>query len=96
MGVLAEYIFITLAVLGLLYLRKSQPDLPRPIKVNLFYPITFLIVCFFIIAMTLYQIPQESFMCLAVLAAGVPVYYLGVKWKKPESIQKKLGKLNFL
>ena len=33
MGVLAEYIFITLAVLGLLYLRKSQPDLPRPIRV---------------------------------------------------------------
>ncbi len=33
MGVLAEYIFITLAVIGLLYLRKKKPDLPRPIKV---------------------------------------------------------------
>lgn len=92
MGVLAEYIFITLAVLGLLYLRKSQPDLERPIRVNLFYPIAFLIVCFFIIIMTLYQIPMESFMCIAVLAAGVPVYFLGVKWEKPKSIQDKLGK----
>lgn len=90
MGVLAEYIFITGAVCGLLYLRKSQPDISRPIKVNLFYPITFLIVCFFIILMTLYQIPVESFMCIAVLALGIPVYFLGVKWKKPDSIQKKL------
>jgi len=27
------------------------------------------------------------------MAAGVPVYFLGVKWKKPQSIQSKLGKL---
>ncbi len=91
MGVLAEYIFITLAVIGLMYLRKSQPDLPRPIKINLFYPITFLIVCLFIISMTLYQIPVESFMCLGVLAAGIPVYYVGVKWEKPKALQDKIG-----
>lgn len=90
MGVLAEYIYITSAVLGLLYLRKTHPDLPRPIRVNLFYPITFLIVCFFIILMTLYQIPMESLGCLIVLAAGIPVYLVGVKWEKPKSIQKKL------
>lgn len=92
MGVLAEYIFITGAVLGLMYLRKTHPDLERPIKVNLFYPVVFLIVCFFIILMTLVQIPKESCMSLALLAAGIPVYFIGVKWEKPKSIQNKIGK----
>lgn len=91
MGVLAEYIFITLAVAGLMYLRKTQPDLKRPIKVNLFYPSVFLFVCLFIILMTLWQIPGQSLMCIILLAAGIPVYYLGVKWKKPVSVQNKIG-----
>jgi amino acid transporter len=37
MATLAEYLFITLAVVGLLYLRKSRPDLPRPIKVIVYF-----------------------------------------------------------
>ena len=50
-------------------------------------------MCLFIILMTFIQIPKESFICLLLMAAGVPVYFLGVKWKKPQSIQSKLGKL---
>lgn len=77
LGVLAEYLFIAISVAGLLWLRRVRPDLPRPIKVNLFYPITFLIVCIFIILMTLYQIPVESFVCLGIIASGIPVYWAG-------------------
>lgn len=92
-GVLAEYLFIALSVAGLLYLRKKQPNLPRPIKVNLFYPISFLLICLFIILLTLYQKPVESFICLAIIALGVPVFLLGVKWKKPKYVQSRLGKI---
>jgi Flp pilus assembly protein TadB len=74
-----------------LYLRKVRPNDNRPIKVPLFYPITFLIACCFIILMTVITTPVDSFLCLAIIAAGIPVYYLGVKWKKPKSIQKKIG-----
>jgi L-type amino acid transporter 5 len=93
MGVLAEYLFISTSVAGLLWLRKKQPNTHRPIKVNLFYPITFLIVCMFIIIMTFIDIPFESFCCLGVIAAGIPLYYLGVKWDKPKSLQAKLDKV---
>ncbi len=93
MGVLAEYLFISTSVAGLLWLRKKQPNVYRPIKVNLFYPITFLVVCLFIIIMTFIDIPFESFCCLGVIAAGIPLYYLGVKWDKPKSLQKKLDKV---
>ena len=92
-GVLAEYLFIALSVGGLLYLRRIQPDTPRPIKVSLFYPISFLIICLFIILLTLYQKPIESFVCLAIIGLGVPVFLIGVKWKKPKSVQSKLGNL---
>lgn len=95
-GVLAEYLFIALSVAGLLHLRKIQPNAERPIKVSLFYPITFLLICLFIIFLTLYQKPIESFVCLAIIALGVPVFLLGVKWEKPKSIQSKLGKLKYL
>ena len=33
LAMLAEYIFIGGTVAGLLYLRRSKPDMPRPIKV---------------------------------------------------------------
>jgi len=93
LGVLAEYLFIALSIAGLLWLRKKRPDLPRPIRVSLFYPYSFLIVCCFIILVTLIQIPKESFICLGIIASGIPVYLIGVKWKKPKAIQNKLDKL---
>jgi len=90
MGVLAEYLFISLSIGGLLLMRKTRPNAHRPIKVNLFYPISFLFVCLFIIIMTFIDIPFESTCCLLVIASGVPVYYLGVQWEKPKTIQDKL------
>jgi len=41
--------------------------------------------------LTLYQKPVESIICLAIIALGIPVFWLGVKWEKPKSVQKKLG-----
>lgn len=92
-GVLAEYLFIALSIAGLLWLRKKRPDLSRPIKVSLFYPYSFLIVCLFIILVTFVQIPLESFICLGIIGSGIPIYIIGVKWQKPKPIQDKLGKL---
>lgn len=43
--------------------------------------------------MTLVQIPFESFCCLAIIALGIPVYGIGVVWKKPKKIQEKFGKI---
>ena len=41
--------------------------------------------------MTFFTIPKDSLMCLGVIFAGIPVYFLGVKWKKPKAIQDKLS-----
>lgn len=36
-------------IAGLLYLRYTKPDMPRPIKVNLAIPVVFLICVFFLV-----------------------------------------------
>jgi amino acid transporter len=91
-NVLGQYLFMLQSVLGLLYLRKTQPKAPRPIKVSLFYPYSFLIICLFIIVLSFYQKPIESFFCIGIIALGIPIYWVGVRWPKPKPIQKKLGK----
>ncbi len=49
-----------------------------------------MIVCIFIIIVTFFTIPKDSFLCLGVILAGIPVYIVGVKWKKPKSVQSKI------
>ena len=70
-----ESFFITLSVGGLLYLRYyvataqpfptchyrwKQPDLERPIKVNIVLPIVFFVVCSFLILMPIFEEPEVS------------------------------------
>jgi hypothetical protein len=45
--------------------------------------------------MTIYDKPFDSLLCLLILAAGIPVYYIGVKWKKPKEFQDKIGNTVF-
>ena len=64
-------------------------------KVNLFFPIAFLLGCIFIIAMTVIITPGDSLLCLVVILAGVPVYYIFVVMKKPKYLKDKIGEFLF-
>lgn len=84
-----ESLFIAVSVAGLLYLRYKQPDRPRPIKVSLVLPIGFLIVCGFLVLLPLYVSPKLVGVDMAIIAAGVPVYFFFIRWKKkPMWLQK--------
>ncbi|CAG0878935.1 unnamed protein product, partial [Darwinula stevensoni] len=48
------------SVVGLLRLRRSRPDAPRPIKVNLIWPILFILACLFLIIMPLISDPKPT------------------------------------
>jgi L-type amino acid transporter 5 len=92
-----ESLFIGISVAGLLWLRWKRPDMERPIKVNLFFPIFFMIIMSFLIIFPLFYSPFECLMGLALTATGVPVYILGVLWtKKPKSIQNFIAKTTLL
>ncbi|CAG9098624.1 hypothetical protein JYU34_002426 [Plutella xylostella] len=80
------------SVVGMLWLRHSKPDIPRPIKVNILVPYLFLLAigCLVIIP-AIYQ-PKDTAIGVAILLSGVPIYYLCVKWKtKPESYHTVSG-----
>merc|ERR1711909_220576 len=91
-----ESMFILVTILGLLYLRYTRPDLPRPIRVSLGIPILFLLICTFLVFMPLYVRPVEVGMGLLITACGVPVYMLCVWWKKkPQWFKNLLYALGF-
>jgi len=77
-----ESMFVLWSVAGLLYLRWTRPDMNRPIKVNLIFPIAFLFICSFLVFMPLYVRPLEVGLGLIITAGGIPIYLLGVRWKK--------------
>ncbi|XP_055705643.1 Y+L amino acid transporter 2 [Phlebotomus papatasi] len=70
-----EALFILISISGLLYLRKTQPDAKRPIKVNLILPLTFLLTCGFLVISSCYVSPFEVGIGTAIILSGIPVYY---------------------
>ncbi|CAF0937698.1 unnamed protein product [Brachionus calyciflorus] len=88
-GVFTETLFIAISLSSIFYFRYTRPDANRPIKVNLIFPVLFLIVCLFLLVLTLYQFPNEVFFGLLLVISGVPIYYLTIVWKKkPKFLEK--------
>ncbi|KAF6736670.1 Cystine/glutamate transporter [Oryzias melastigma] len=74
----SRWFFIALATLGMLIHRYRFPLLPRPFKVPLIIAVTFTVVCFFIVGLSLYSDPWNTGRSCALTLTGVPVYYLTV------------------
>uniref|UniRef100_A0A8C7X5W7 Si:ch73-352p4.8 n=1 Tax=Oryzias sinensis TaxID=183150 RepID=A0A8C7X5W7_9TELE len=75
----SRWFFIALATLGMLIHRYRFPLLPRPFKVPLIIAVTFTVVCFFIVGLSLYSDPWNTGRSCALTLTGVPVYYLTVQ-----------------
>jgi amino acid transporter len=90
-AMLLAYIFNILCVIVLLHLRKTIPNEPRPFKVNLFFPIVFLILCTILTCMICVIFTKEAVLCLIFITSGLPVYYVCTKIKKPAAIQNKIS-----
>ncbi|CAH0697017.1 unnamed protein product [Spodoptera exigua] len=72
----ATWLSIGAAVLCLPVLRYTQPNLERPIKVNLFFPVIYIICTILVVAFPAFASPAETGVgCLMILTA-VPVYLL--------------------
>ena len=71
------WIFMGLAVAGVIVLRKKRPDLPRPYKAW-GYPVTpilFILAMVFLTVNSLIQTFWNSFAGLGIIAIGIPVYF---------------------
>jgi L-type amino acid transporter 5 len=91
---IVESFFMMLSVSGLLYLRWKKPDIMRPIKVNIIFPILFVLICLFLIIFPCFDTPLVVGIGALITLSGMPVYYFGVVDQyKPLVYQNVMGKL---
>ena len=75
-----------LAVLGVMVLRATQPELPRPVRAWA-YPVTpvlFLLINAWMLVHIMIQRPEESLAGLATVAVGLVVFLVSPKRKEME------------
>lgn len=90
---IVESFFVMLSVAGLLYLRYTQPKLPRPIKVNLLVPIAFVSICLFLIILPIVDTPIALCCGALITLSGVPFYYFGIVRKdQPQGFRNMMSK----
>lgn len=78
----AYWLCITAAIIALLWLRRTQPDLARPIRVNLLVPIVFLVFCLALVITPLFTKFWEFFFGLVLTLSGIPLYFVCIKWRQ--------------
>ncbi|XP_047347061.1 large neutral amino acids transporter small subunit 1 isoform X1 [Vespa velutina] len=88
----ATWLSIGVSVLCLPWLRWAQPNLPRPIKVNLAFPIVYIIATLFVTVVPMYITPLETGYGCLMISSSVPVYFAFIAWKnKPKFFVKGVG-----
>jgi len=87
----ATWVFIGLAVFCVPYLRWKHPEWDRPIRVNLFFPIIYIIATIFICGLPMIITPVETAMGLGMIATGIPVYFIFVAWRNRPPIVMKFS-----
>nr|XP_019969125.1 PREDICTED: large neutral amino acids transporter small subunit 2 [Paralichthys olivaceus] len=92
-----NYLFYGVTVAGQIVLRIKQPDMYRPIKVSLVWPVIYLLFWAFLLVFSLYSEPLVCGIGLAIMMTGIPVYFLGVYWEnKPQCFDTIIGKMTLL
>ncbi|XP_023619455.1 large neutral amino acids transporter small subunit 2 isoform X2 [Myotis lucifugus] len=76
-----NYLFYGVTIAGQIVLRWKKPDIPRPIKISLLFPIIYLLFWAFLLVFSLWSEPVVCGIGLAIMLTGVPVYFLGVYWQ---------------
>lgn len=58
-------------------------------QVSILLPLIFFVICTFLVTLPIYVSPVEVGVGVAIILAGIPVYYVFIYWKnKPEWLTK--------
>lgn len=84
-----EASFAVLAVSTVLTLRYKFPDTSRPLRVQTWIPVIYLLMSTLLIVAPIYESPYEALLGTAILCSGIPVYYLTVNRKNQSALYKE-------
>ncbi|EMC96741.1 hypothetical protein BAUCODRAFT_70153 [Baudoinia panamericana UAMH 10762] len=85
----ASYLFYFAAVVGLITLRIREPELERPYKCWIVTPVVFCCVSLFLVSRAIFAKPGQALIVFVFIAAGVPLYWWRVGWRKAGSGRKR-------
>lgn len=88
----ALWLSIAACVSGLIYLRFTRPEIPRPIKVNILIPIVFTIICLGLVLVPSISEPENLAINIAITLSGIPFYLICVKWQNKPAGYQRLSK----
>ncbi|XP_050718094.1 uncharacterized protein LOC126999491 [Eriocheir sinensis] len=101
--VLINYMGFTSNLMGVacigsfFWFRVKKPDLARPIKVWIGFPVIYIVLSACLCVFPVVQQPWQALAALVILGTGIPVYYLLVKrQKKPECLATAMDKITFV
>jgi amino acid transporter len=77
---LGEYSFFFLAVLGAIILRCREPELRRPYKVFIAFPVIFIVVSGFVVIRGALFAPLQAGIIVGVWAVGLVFYWVKRRW----------------
>ncbi|XP_036328392.1 Y+L amino acid transporter 2-like [Rhagoletis pomonella] len=86
------WLSVVVSIAGMLWLRHSKPNIPRPIKVHLALPLIFIICCLTLVLLPSFTNPMNLIVGIGITVAGIPFYYLCIVRRNKPACYSKLSR----